>query len=90
MPRISEFFGILIYMYFGDHDPPHFHALYGEYEAIISIPDGEVLQGSLPRKQLAIVLRWSASNWLELMANWYACQINQPPTKIVPPEKNRR
>jgi len=44
-------------MYFGDHDPPHFHALYGEHEAIVSILDGEVLQGSLPRKQLAIVLR---------------------------------
>jgi len=90
VPRISEFFGIVIYMYFGDHDPPHFHALYGEHEAIISILDGEVLQGSLPRKQLAIVLDWNSRNWLELMANWYSCQINQHPTKIPPPEKNRR
>lgn len=50
MPRISEFYGILIYMYYQDHAPPHFHAIYGEHEAEIEIATGGVLHGYLPRR----------------------------------------
>ncbi|MCT8342979.1 MULTISPECIES: DUF4160 domain-containing protein [Photorhabdus] len=50
MPTISEFFGILIRMYYDDHNPPHFHAYYGEHEAIISIETLEVMEGSLPKR----------------------------------------
>jgi len=48
MPRISAFYGILIYMYYQDHAPPHFHAIYGEYEAEVRIEDGTLLRGTLP------------------------------------------
>ncbi len=50
MPRISAFYGIAIYMYYRDHAPPHFHAIYGEYEATVAIETAEVLEGRLPRR----------------------------------------
>ena len=50
MPRISEFFGIAIYMYYNDHWPAHFHALYGEAEAVYNIDSLEILRGHLPRR----------------------------------------
>lgn len=49
MPRISEFYGIAVYIYYRDHNPPHFHAIYGELEAIIEIRTGRILEGRLPR-----------------------------------------
>lgn len=49
MPRISEFYGIAIYMYYRDHPPPHFHAIYGEFDAEVEISTAEILQGELPR-----------------------------------------
>ena len=55
MPRLSEFYGIVIYMYFADHNPPHFHAIYGEHEALIAIDDGSVIGGDLPRTAARLV-----------------------------------
>jgi hypothetical protein len=55
MPKISEFFGIAIYMYFDDHAPPHFHAQYAEFEAVIQIDDFSVLRGRLPPRALGLV-----------------------------------
>jgi hypothetical protein len=52
MPRVSEFFGILIYMYYEDHSPPHFHAIYGDNEALIAIQDLALLKGYLPPRAL--------------------------------------
>lgn len=49
MPRLSEFYGIAIYMYFADHRQPHFHAIYAEHEALIRIEDGVLIGGRLPR-----------------------------------------
>ena len=51
MPEISHFYGIFIYMYFSEHNPPHFHVKYNEYTAEISIKDG-IVTGSLPRRAL--------------------------------------
>lgn len=70
MPQISEFFGINIYMYYEDHNPPHFHAVYGEYKALINIIDGNVLKGSLPSKQVKLVLAWCEIHRQELIDNW--------------------
>lgn len=53
MPSISMFFGIIIYMYFDEHRPPHFHAKYQDYEAVFDF-DGELLEGSMPGKQLSL------------------------------------
>lgn len=55
MPQISEFYGILIYMYFQDHPPARFHALYAEHEALVNIESGEVLEGRLPTRAMKLV-----------------------------------
>lgn len=70
MPRVSEFFGIVIAMYFNDHAPPHFHAKYQEHEATFSIEALAVLDGHLPRRSLALVLEWANLHREELQANW--------------------
>ncbi len=58
MPRLSEFYGIVIYMYFQDHNPPHFHAIYAEHEALIRIDNGDVVRGRLPRTAGTLVEEW--------------------------------
>lgn len=70
MPVISNFYGILIKMYFGDHVPPHFHAQYAEFAAQISIRDLGTLEGYLPPKALALVVEWASVHQQELMDNW--------------------
>jgi len=58
MPELSRFFGIIIRMFYSDHEPAHFHAIYGEYEALIEIETLLVFRGSLPRRALALVFEW--------------------------------
>jgi hypothetical protein len=70
MPIISVFFGIIIRMYHADHAPPHFHASYQGFEALIAIDGGNVMAGTLPKKALRIVQEWSIVHKDELMANW--------------------
>ena len=70
MPEIARFFGIIITMYGDDHNPPHFHIQYNEYRAIIEIETGEILQGSLPSKQLKYVQVWADIHKLELFENF--------------------
>ena len=70
MPIISLFFGIVIRMYHREHNPPHFHASYQGFEALIVIADGSVLAGSLPNKALRIVQDWAAVHRSELLENW--------------------
>lgn len=66
MPRISEFYGITIYMYWRDHNPPHFHAMYGSDEALVSIADGSLIAGSLPPRALRLVEEWRALHQSQL------------------------
>ena len=84
MPTISTFYGILIQMFWRDHAPPHFHALYGEYEALIDIRTFEVIEGSMPRRALALVLEWASGHRAELMEDWELCSRMQQPKKITP------
>jgi hypothetical protein len=70
MPLVSEFFGIKIYMYWDEHVPPHFHAQYEKYKALVSIENASVLWGTLPAKQLKLVLAWCEIHKEELMINW--------------------
>jgi hypothetical protein len=70
MPRISEFYGIVIYMYYSDHAPPHFHAVYGQFEAAILIRSAAVTKGHLPRRALSLVREWAAKYREELEQNW--------------------
>lgn len=62
VPTISTFFGIAIQMFWREHAPPHFHALYGEHEALIDIRELRVTRGSLPRRALALVLEWAVGH----------------------------
>lgn len=59
MPTISVFFGIMIKMFFGDHPPPHFHAEYQGYKAVVRIADGGIEAGFLPKKAEKLVRQWA-------------------------------
>jgi hypothetical protein len=61
MPEISRFYGIVIRMYFDEHLPPHFHAEYGDYEALININTLAVISGKLPPRALGLVIEWVQS-----------------------------
>jgi hypothetical protein len=87
MPVISMFYGIIIRMYLLDnkhHNIPHIHAKYAEYEASISIADGEVLAGQLPRKQLRLVQAWIELRRDELAADWELALSDEKLYKIAP------
>jgi hypothetical protein len=84
VPRISEFYGIVIEMYFTDHPPPHFHARYSGEEATIVIASGEVLAGSVPARALRLVREWLEPHRAELEANWQRARDGQP-TELAEP-----
>jgi len=62
MPTISQFFGIVIQMFWREHAPPHFHAMYGDAEVLIDIRTLEVLKGNLPKRAQALALEWAAQH----------------------------
>ena len=84
MPRLSEFYGIVIYMYFADHNPPHFHAIYAEYEALIHIDDGSTIRGEQPNTAARLVEQWRNLHQDELLANWAVAQVPGALSKIEP------
>jgi hypothetical protein len=84
MPAICQFFGIVIRMYYNDHQPAHFHADYGEDEALYEIETLRLLQGRLPRRAHNLVLEWADTHRAELMANWYLARSGQPLVDIDP------
>jgi hypothetical protein len=84
MPTISFFYGILIQMFWNDHPPPHFHAVYAEYEAVFEISTLEVIRGKLPPRAMALVLEWAQLHRVRLMENWNACLQQQQPGRIKP------
>lgn len=86
MPTISMFYGIIIQMFWDDHAPPHFHALYSEYEVLINIATLEVIKGTMPRRALALVLEWASQHRTELLEDWNLCEKHQAPKKIAPLE----
>lgn len=86
MPTISIFYGILIQMFWRDHAPPHFHALYSEFEVLIDLRTLEIIEGTMPRRALALVLEWAVQHRKELMEDWKLCETKQIPQKIAPLE----
>jgi hypothetical protein len=70
MPEISRFLGIVISMYFNDHNPPHFHVRYEAYRAVIEIETLEVVAGILPPRVLGLVVEWAMLHQAELATNW--------------------
>ncbi|HEX7530579.1 MAG TPA: DUF4160 domain-containing protein [Pyrinomonadaceae bacterium] len=70
MPELCRFYGIIIRMFWADHPPPHFHAIYGEYEAVIDILTSEIIQGQLPRRAHSLVAEWINLHSDELLEAW--------------------
>ena len=84
MPEISRFYGIVIKMYFDDHDPSHFHAEYAEDEAVISIETLAVIAGRLRPRALGLVAEWAALHQKELREAWLKAKNLEPTGKIAP------
>ena len=84
MPRISSFYGIVIYMYYNEHAPPHFHAKYSGQEAIIDIRALNLLNGKLPSRALGMVIEWASIHQNELLINWERSEKLEPLLPIPP------
>lgn len=87
MPVISMFYGIIIHLYFMDnrrHKKPHIHVSFQENEAVISLQEGEVLEGSLPSNKMKLVQAWMEIHREELIADWELAEKGQQPYKIEP------
>jgi hypothetical protein len=87
MPEISRFFGIVITMYAKDHVPPHFHARYGDEQALFSIENGEVIEGSISRRALRLIQDWTELHRDELFFNYQESQKETPNFKKIAPLK---
>ena len=85
MPEISRFYGIVIVLYYRDHEPPHFHALYGGAEGIVRIDDGAV-SGNLPGRARRMVLDWLEQHREELRANWARARARKSLARVAPLE----
>jgi hypothetical protein len=84
MPTISQFYGITIRMYFRDHPPPHFHAAYGDTEAVVDIRSLSIREGVLPRRAAALVLEWTKLHQAELLHAWQQVSQHNAPGQIAP------
>ncbi len=84
MPEISRFFGIAIYMFFNEHNPPHFHAVYNEYKASIFIDTLGLMEGKLPSKAMSLVVEWAQEHQKELLENWESIKETGDYKKIKP------
>lgn len=83
MPEISRFYGIVIKMFYDDHNPPHFHVEYNEYKAIVTIEDG-IVEGKLPRRALNLVYEWLDIHKSELQSNWERIENGETLVRITP------
>ncbi len=83
MPTISMFYGIVIRMYYDDHNPPHFHAFYGDYKAIFNF-EGEILGGAIPKSKEKLIAAWALIHKDELIANWQLAKSSETLYNINP------
>ena len=86
MPEISRFFGIVIKMFFDDHNPPHFHAEYAGSVALVGIRTLAVFSGRLPPRAMGLVIEWATLHQQELLADWERAQAQQDLRPIAPLE----
>ncbi|OHB63692.1 MAG: hypothetical protein A2Y77_17980 [Planctomycetes bacterium RBG_13_62_9] len=87
MPVISMFYGVIVSLYFLDskrHHRPHIHVKYQDDEAVVAIPDGELLEGSLPPAKMRLVLAWIEIHRDDLVADWELAVSGQQPFRIEP------
>lgn len=83
MPEISRFLGIVVYMLYNDHSPPHFHARYGEYKIVVEIESG-IVEGKFPRRALSAVLDWYHIYKDDILNDWNLA-MNHSVLKQIPP-----
>lgn len=82
MPEVTRFYGITIKIFFGDHPPPHFHAIYGEFNALVSIETLAILEGDLPNRAEKLIIEWATLYQNELMNIWNTQDFRKlPPLK---------
>jgi hypothetical protein len=82
MPEIARFYGIIIKLFFGDHPPPHFHAVYGEYNAVFNIETLEMIEGDLPPRAVKMILEWGTQYQQTLLEMWNTQDFRKlPPLK---------
>ena len=86
MPEISRFYGIIIKMFFADHNPPHFHVLYNNFTAIIEIETLSIIDGKLPPRAFGLTMEWASIHQKELKDFWAAANRMEPIGKIQPLE----
>ena len=84
MPRISAFYGIVIAMFYGDHEPAHFHATYAEFRAVIGVNPVWTVEGFLPPRALTMVYEWAAAHQIELQEDWVRARERRPLLQIAP------
>jgi hypothetical protein len=84
MPRLCEFYGIVVYMYRPDHPPAHFHVRYGDHWAQVAIDGGTILNGELPARAFRLVQEWASLHQAELTENWELAQSLKPLAPIEP------
>lgn len=86
MPTISQFYGIKIYIFYDNHNEPHFHAYYAEYEAEISVKTGSLIVGSLPQHARKLVKEWMEKHKEELLEDWNLAREHKKLKSIAPLE----
>lgn len=86
MPEICRFYGIVIKMYWDDHEPPHFHAEYGEHAALVAIQSLAVIDGWLPARALGLTVEWASARRTELMGLWTRARALEPLERLSPLE----
>ncbi len=79
MPEIARFYGIIIKLFFGDHPPPHFHAVYGEYVGLFNIETLEMIEGDLPDRAKKLVIEWAEIHKDELSEMWNKQEFHKLP-----------
>lgn len=79
MPEIARFYGIVIKLFFGDHPPPHFHAIYGEYVGLFNIATLEMIEGDLPKRAKQLVIEWARLNQDALQQMWDCQEFHKLP-----------
>ena len=84
MPELSRFLGIAVFMYFEDHNPPHFHVRYNDFRAVFSVNDLSLVEGKLPARVLGLVMEWADLHKKELLENWDMLQKTGKWFKIEP------
>lgn len=84
MPEISRFYGLVIAMFYNDHNPPHFHVRYGEYKATVRIDTATILDGELPRTASNLAKQWADLHREELQTNWTRARNHETLDAIAP------